>query len=90
MTASGQAADSPAVIVLVFAAYAEALGVTEVRLPWRAGLTADDIVTTVRRLPGGARIPVTPLVAVNQRYAEPGAPIAVGDEVALIPPVAGG
>ncbi len=30
------------------------------------------------------------LVAVNQEYAEPGQPLKKGDEIALIPPVAGG
>lgn len=30
------------------------------------------------------------LVAVNQEYAEAGQPLKKGDEIALIPPVAGG
>lgn len=29
-------------------------------------------------------------IAVNQRYAQPGDPVADGDEVAIFPPVSGG
>ena len=38
----------------------------------------------------GHTLPPAPLVAVNQEYAAPGDIIRAGDEVALIPPVAGG
>jgi molybdopterin converting factor subunit 1 len=37
-----------------------------------------------------ARVRNTVAVAVNQEYAAPDAPLSDGDEVALIPPVAGG
>ncbi|MBF0263457.1 MAG: molybdopterin converting factor subunit 1 [Magnetococcales bacterium] len=29
-------------------------------------------------------------IAVNQRYAQPGDPVADGDEIAIFPPVSGG
>ena len=38
----------------------------------------------------GHALPPAPLIAINQEYAAPGDVIRTGDEVALIPPVAGG
>ena len=75
--------------VLVFASYAEALGrdALELDLPERATVAA--CVAEVRRRTG-ERVPPAPLVAVNRRYAAPAQPLVDGDEVAVIPPVAGG
>ena len=77
------------VTVLVFASYAEALGRESLDLDLPAGSTVTSCVEAVRRLAGDG-VPPGPLVAVNRRYAKPDAPLADGDEVALIPPVAGG
>ena len=49
-----------------------------------------ELVDVMRTLPGGTRLPAAPLVAVNRSWVAAGATINVGDEVALIPPVAGG
>lgn len=76
--------------VLFFASYAEAFGRSEQTLELPAGATVDDCLAVIRRDPAGARVPPSPLVAVNQRYARPETKLAEGDEVALIPPVAGG
>ncbi|WP_425155200.1 MoaD/ThiS family protein [Candidatus Palauibacter sp.] len=52
--------------------------------------TVADLVEALRG-PGGLEwLPERVVVAVNQRYAESGTRLANGDEVALIPPVAGG
>ncbi len=75
--------------VLVFASYAEALGREALDLELPGGATVAGCVAEVRRRTGEG-VPPAPLVAVNRRYAEPGRPLAEGDEVALIPPVAGG
>jgi molybdopterin synthase catalytic subunit len=75
--------------VLVFASYAEALGKGELALSLPAGATVADCVSEVRRAVG-AGVPPAPLVAVNRVYARPEQPLAEGDEVAIIPPVAGG
>ena len=75
--------------VLVFASYAEALGVDALELELPAGATAGACAAEVRRRAGDG-VPAAPLVAVNQRYASPERPLADGDEVAVIPPVAGG
>lgn len=77
------------VTVLVFASYAEALGRETLDLELPAGSTVTACVEAVRRLTG-ERVPPKPLVAVNRRYARPDGALAEGDEVALIPPVAGG
>ena len=75
--------------VLVFASYADALGRDALDLDLAAGATVAECVEAVRRA-AGESVPPVPLVAVNRRYAQPGQPLAEGDEVALIPPVAGG
>lgn len=76
--------------LLLFAMYAEALGTREVPLELPAGATAADALAHVRQLAGAERLPPKPLIAVNQRYAKPETALKDGDEVALIPPVAGG
>jgi molybdopterin converting factor small subunit len=47
-------------------------------------------VAQLRALPGGAALPVSPLVAVNLTYARADQRVVSGDEIAIIPPVAGG
>jgi molybdopterin converting factor subunit 1 len=78
------------VTVLLFASYADAIGANSLALELPAGATVGDVVTHVRALPGAARLPQNPLVAVNERYAKRDRAIVAGDEVAIIPPVAGG
>ena len=75
--------------VLVFASYAEALGRGELDVELPAGATVADCVAKVRKATG-AGVPPAPLVAVNRRYARPEHTLSEGDEVALIPPIAGG
>jgi molybdopterin converting factor small subunit len=48
------------------------------------------LLDRVSRLPGADRLPPAPVVAVNQQYATAHQRLTPGDEVALIPPVAGG
>lgn len=76
--------------LLLFAMYAEALGAHELPLDLPAGATAADALAAVRRRTGAERLPPKPMIAVNQRYAKPETALKEGDEVALIPPVAGG
>ncbi len=75
---------------LFFASYRDLLGVDEfeVVLPQRS--TVRSLIETVRARPGGAALPEAVVVAVNQEYAGADTPLADGDEVAFIPPVAGG
>ena len=76
--------------LLFFASYAETLGRPEASLELAAGATVADCVAAVLADPAARRMPPRPLVAVNQRYARPETALADGDEVAFIPPVAGG
>jgi molybdopterin converting factor subunit 1 len=76
--------------VLLFASYADMLGTQSLAIDLPAGSTVAELVAQIRRRPGAERLPASPLVAVNHQYASPSSPIELGDEVALIPPVAGG
>ena len=78
------------VTVLLFASYAEALGASSLAVEVAGDATVADVILSVRALPGADRLPAAPLVAVNQQYADVYALVRDGDEVALIPPVAGG
>lgn len=76
--------------VLLFATYADAFGATEIVLDLPDGATVGELVTAVRARAPHAALPPHPLVAVNHAYASSGSVLSTGDEVALIPPVAGG
>lgn len=76
--------------VLLFASYADAIGVPELSLDLPAGAKVADVLSRVRTLTEGKRVPDKPMVAVNHRYARLDQPISGSDEVAIIPPVAGG
>jgi len=78
------------VTVRLFASYAESLGRSSLELDLPDGSTIDDILASVSMLPGAERLPPSPLVAVNCVYALQGTRVSNGDDVALIPPVAGG
>jgi len=76
--------------VLLFASYADAAGAASVRVSVADGACVADLVQAVRAAAPGVPLPRRPLVAVNHRYAAPDAALSATDEVALIPPVAGG
>ena len=78
------------IAVLLFASYADVLGGDRIVLELPSGASVRDLLERVAQLPGGDRLPPTPMVAVNYAYAGPHQRLKVGDEVALIPPVAGG
>jgi molybdopterin converting factor subunit 1 len=78
------------VTVLLFASYADALGTPSVTLELPVKATVADVLADLSRREGAWRLPSNPLVAVNQRYVQVTTAVHAGDEVALIPPVAGG
>ena len=78
------------VTVLLFASYADALGASSLDMELHGEATVGDLLAAIRSRPGADRLPPAPLVAVNQRYARSDRVVRDGDEVALIPPVAGG
>jgi molybdopterin converting factor small subunit len=84
--------DAVTISVLLFASYADAAGRGQLDVAVPPGSTvADAVVLLHRMLSASARgIPRAPLVAVNREYATYERVLASGDELALIPPVAGG
>ena len=79
------------ITVRFFARYAELVGRAEAALAVPLPATVGDVVRRVRsELPGAAGIPERPVGAVNQRHVALEAAVQAGDEVALLPPMAGG
>jgi len=78
------------VTVLLFASYADIVGRSEIELDVETGATVKDVIARVRALGDAHRLPPAPMVAVNEQYASHDRELEAGDEVALIPPVAGG
>lgn len=76
------------VSVLFFASYREIAGTSrrEIEVPARARVA--DLLTSLRE--DGIDLPDGVSVAVNRRYAPIHHELNDGDEVALVPPVAGG
>jgi molybdopterin converting factor small subunit len=77
--------------VRFFASYAELAGCETAAVELAFPATVGDVVRRVRELlPGTRALPPRPLAAVNLRHVKLEAPVAAGDEVALLPPLAGG
>lgn len=80
-----------AVRALFFAAYRDLLGVSELLVDVEEGARVGDLVAQLRgRGQPFSSLPPEPAIAVNRTYATLGVPLGDGDEVAFIPPVAGG
>ena len=76
---------------LFFAAYRDLLGTKAVSVHLPEGSTVADLVAELRgRGAPFDALPSEPAVAVNRAYALQSEPLSDGDEVAFIPPVAGG
>jgi molybdopterin converting factor small subunit len=78
------------VTVQLFASYAESFGGPTLKLPLKSGSTVADLLDHLRLLPGASILPDYPRVAVNRKFASADEPVDSRDEIALIPPVAGG
>ncbi|MEZ4588575.1 MAG: MoaD/ThiS family protein [Gemmatimonadales bacterium] len=76
--------------VRLFARYAELLGFEELALAPPTAKSVGAVLAHLRALPGGDRLPDSPMVAVNLAHVRGDASLAPGDEVALLPPLAGG
>ena len=76
---------------LFFATYRDLAGTDELLVELPASATVADLVRELRGSHAGlAVLPAAPAVAVNLEYAPLSTPLRDGDEVAFIPPVAGG
>jgi len=78
------------VTVQLFASCAEAFGAPTLQVPLPQDSTVEELVRRIRSLPAGQSVPGSTRVAVNRKLATPGQLIRSTDEVAIIPPVAGG
>ena len=78
------------VTVQLFASYAESFGGPTLQLALKSGSTVADLLDHLRLLPGASILPDSPRVAVNRKFASAHQFVDAGDEIALIPPVAGG
>ena len=78
------------VTVRLFASYADLVGEPTIEVPFQPGDMVSDLLRNLRALPLASMLPGTPRVAVNQSFAGDNTPVHPDDEVALIPPVAGG
>lgn len=77
--------------VLYFASVRDIAGTTEETLELEAGAKTQDLLEAlIRTHPELKGLEPSLAVSVNQEYAARDAPLADGDEVALIPPVSGG
>lgn len=75
----------------LFALYRERAGLEEARLEVPEGSTVAEALDLVRAAyPRLREMPARVLVAVNMDYVDPSQVLNAGDELALIPPVAGG
>ena len=78
------------VTLLFFASYADAFGVSSLDVELPRESTVAELLTAIRTRQGAELLPPKPLVSVNETYAALDTIVHDGDEVALIPPVAGG
>jgi molybdopterin synthase sulfur carrier subunit len=78
------------ITALFFASYADAFGRDRLEMEVPSGSTVGDLLRQLQALDQERRLPPSPLVAVNERYARHDHVLRAGDEVAVIPPVAGG
>ncbi|MDT8339926.1 MAG: molybdopterin converting factor subunit 1 [Longimicrobiales bacterium] len=77
--------------ILFFASYRDLTGTPGLRLTLPPGATVEELVRTVReRGEAFLHLPARPAVAVNHTVVPHGHVLTDGDEVAFLPPVAGG
>ena len=77
--------------VRFFARYAELTGTDTTAVTVPVNATVSDVLHHVRDIiPGAATLPPRPLAALNLRQVQLTATVRDGDEVAFLPPLAGG
>ena len=76
---------------LFFAAYRDAVGTSTLQVDLPEGATVGDLVSGLRaRGAPFSQLPELPAVAVNRTIVRGDAALTHGDEIAFLPPVAGG
>ena len=77
--------------LLSFAVLREIVGSSEIELEVPPGSRALDVWQMLREHhPELAALQRPPMTAINEEYADPAMELSAGDELAFIPPVAGG
>jgi sulfur-carrier protein len=77
--------------LLLFALYRDLTGVDALTVDIADGATAGTALDGLRRSdPRLAALPERPVIALNREFAPLDTPLHDGDELALLPPVAGG
>ena len=77
--------------VNLFAALKDGVGVGEVHLTWKQGMTCRDILEQLKkRFCSLTSLLEHSFVAVNGSYAELGMGLMPEDDIAVLPPVSGG
>jgi molybdopterin converting factor small subunit len=76
--------------VLLFARFAELLGAERLALELPRPASLQAVLDRLLAMPGGAGLPARPLLARNRAQASPETQLEDGDEVAVLPPLAGG
>jgi molybdopterin converting factor small subunit len=88
---TAKAIGTATVRVRLFARYAELVGRAEAAVSVALPATVGDVVRRLRdEVPAARALPERPLAAVNMRHVKLDADVRDGDEVALLPPIAGG
>jgi molybdopterin synthase sulfur carrier subunit len=76
--------------VLLFGSYAEILGFDSVEVTLDSLATVGDVLERLKALPGGEKLPPRPLCALNLSQVSVNAALSPSDELAVLPPLAGG
>jgi len=77
--------------VLFFASTREIIGTNSIEIEMSEGATIRDLRDDLsKQFPGLGSVEKNLAVAINEEYVVDDAPLANGDQVALIPPVSGG
>ena len=76
--------------VFLFGRYRELAGTGAVSLSLPEGSRVGDLVGVLRGHPSLEDLPADAAIAVNRTVSNPDRPLSPGDEIAVIPPVAGG
>jgi molybdopterin converting factor subunit 1 len=78
------------IAVRLFAGHRESVGASELEVEIDEGSTVEDLRSVLASHPAIGSLLGGAAVALNRRYAESHVVVSEGDEVAIIPPVAGG
>ena len=76
--------------ILLFGVYRERAGAPAIEIELPTGARVVDLLAGIRELPELHGLAGQVAVAVNRRYADADSPLSPEDEIAIIPPVAGG